>query len=119
MRGSIKYLVVVGLVVLLIGVWFSSQKCPSSTIAITDQGFQPDTVTITPCTTVTFVNQTSDARWPASDIHPTHGIYPEFDPLEGIAPGQNWSFTFDKEGNWKFHDHLFPQFTGVIRVQRG
>jgi len=53
---------------------------------------------------------------PASDLHLTHGIYPEFDPQEPIDPKNSWSFQFLKFGKWKFHDHLNPYYRGIINV---
>jgi plastocyanin len=86
-------------------------------IRMTPAGFEPSKITVPLGTTVAFINEDERDRWPASNIHPTHGIYPEFDPLEGIPPGESWSFTFDKPGIWRMHDHLYPQFTGAITVE--
>ncbi len=87
------------------------------TITITNEGFSPDELSITKCTLVRFENKSSTERWPASDMHPTHGIYPEFDPKQPVASGSSWSFTFTKPGTWKFHDHLFPKQVGKITVK--
>ena len=65
---------------------------------------------------VRFINKSESLRWPASNIHPTHEIYSEFDPKEGIQPGETWSFVFTKPGVWKYHDHLNPQIVGNITV---
>jgi hypothetical protein len=81
-----------------------------------DDGFSPRDLEIERCTRVTFKNEGTKPHWIASDLHPTHGIYPEFDPLEPIEPGKSWSFVFEKAGNWKYHDHLAPLFRGVISV---
>jgi hypothetical protein len=81
-----------------------------------DDGFHPQTITVRKCTRVIYKNEGCVAHWPASDIHPTHGIYPEFDPKEGIDPGKEWSFVFDRVGKWRDHDHLFPVNRGVIEV---
>lgn len=86
------------------------------TIKITPEGFSPEEITIKKGQTITWVNETDEFRWPASNLHPTHGIYPEFDPQEPIAPGESWSFTFDKAGTWRFHDHLNPRMLGKIEV---
>ncbi len=87
------------------------------TVSMTDNGFQPNKITIPKDTVVTFVNNGKNNHWPASNIHPTHLIYPEFDPKRNIAPGESWSFTFDKVGIWKMHDHTYPNFTGSITVE--
>lgn len=85
-------------------------------VIMTANGFQPEAVTIKLGQTLNFVNQDTEPHWPASDKHPTHRIYPEFDPRQEIAPNQSWSFRFDRAGEWSFHDHLFPSFTGIITV---
>src|SRR6185503_5181523 len=55
---------------------------------------------------VTFISNTGQPFWPASDPHPTHQIYPEFDPKQPIQPGKSWSFTFNRVVNWGYHNHL-------------
>lgn len=87
------------------------------TITITDDGFSPDPVKIQKGTKIIFLNKGQNPHWPASDFHPTHGIYPEFDPLKGISPSEEWSFTL-KPGKWHYHDHLYPSFTGTIEVEK-
>jgi hypothetical protein len=86
-------------------------------VNITPDGYVPDKFTIKRNTEVTFVNQSGNERWPASNIHPTHGIYPEFDPKKPLPSGQSWSFKFDKAGIWRFHDHLIPSLVGTITVE--
>jgi plastocyanin len=82
----------------------------------TDRGFEPKVLTIKKGQRVRFVTDTSDSFWPASDSHPTHGKYPDFDPEKIIGADESWVFTFEKAGVWKFHDHLNSQFTGKILV---
>lgn len=86
-------------------------------IKMQDDTFVPDKITIKKNQTVVFVNESKDDRWPASNIHPTHQIYSEFDPKKSIPPKTSWSFKFDKVGIWRFHDHLFPSLTGSITVE--
>lgn len=85
-------------------------------IVVTDNGFQPVSITIQKNTRVIFVNKGTKPRWPASDFHPTHGIYPEFDPQNEVPPGGKWEFVFGKVGKWKYHDHLEPENKGIIIV---
>lgn len=85
-------------------------------ITLTKEGFEPAEITIRKGETVAFRSTAGDLFWPASNLHPSHGIYPEFDPKEPVQPDAVWSFTFDSVGEWKFHDHLAPYFTGVITV---
>lgn len=80
-------------------------------------GYTPSTITVELGETVTFRNDSTSNMWPASDNHPTHEIYPEFDPGRAIEPGQEWQFTFDQAGAWGYHDHLNPAVTGTIIVE--
>lgn len=88
-----------------------------SMIKMKDDTFESATITIKKGEKVTLVNKGKNLHWPASNIHPTHGIYPEFDSKVGVEPGASWSFTFDKVGVWRFHDHLYPELKGVITVE--
>jgi hypothetical protein len=45
---------------------------------------------------------------PLTTTRRTHTQYPEFDPLKPLEPEEEWSFTFDKPGEWKHHDHQNP-----------
>lgn len=85
-------------------------------IEITSNGFEPQTISIDSNSSVIFINKDKVARWPASNVHPTHDIYPEFDPQKSIQPGNSWSFKPIKAGEWKYHDHLFPHMRGVVTV---
>ncbi len=88
------------------------------TVRMISTGFEPEKITIQKGETVAFVNETQVDRWPASAIHPTHQIYPEFDPKRAIAPGETWTFTFENAGIWRFHDHLFPAtMKGIVTVE--
>lgn len=87
------------------------------TITIDEQGFTPANVVIAAGTTVTFVNNGQAKHWPASDIHPTHQILPEFDSKRGLATGETYSYTFTEVGEWNMHDHLNASSTGTITVQ--
>ena len=85
-------------------------------IEMTSSGFTPASVTIDQDTAIIFLNKDLRVRWPASNIHPTHGIYPEFDPKRPIEPGKSWSFKPKKAGEWKYHDHLLPHIRGSLKV---
>ncbi len=85
-------------------------------ISYTDTGFEPATVEIEVGDTVRFVNKSSRMMWVASAIHPTHVLLPGFDQLEGVDVGGRYSFTFDKVGEWKYHNHLSPTMTGTVVV---
>ena len=86
------------------------------TVRLTDNGFVPAELTIKKGDTVVFTTQLQEAFWPASNVHPSHTIYSDFDPRRPIEPQGSWSFTFTKEGQWKYHDHLNSRRTGSIIV---
>lgn len=94
----------------------SSSQEPSETLNVetvtviyNDSGFSPQEVTIAKGSTVNFVNKSSIPIWVASDPHPEHTDYPEFDTprVLGRMPqmGEDFSFTFEKVGTWKYHSH--------------
>jgi len=81
------------------------------------QGFSPKTVTIKKGETVVFENKTGKSASIASDEHPTHLLYPEFDQYKTDARGQTeFKFTFEKAGTWKYHDHLNASMVGTVIV---
>lgn len=96
---------------------FSDNFPVAATIIMDGKKFIPEKVTIKKWEKVKWVNQGKEAHWPASNLHPTHEIYPEFDPLEGVQPGKSWTFVFTQGGTWKYHDHLYPLTRGVIEVK--
>lgn len=93
-----------------------NQKKEPVIIHMKKDTFEPNNIQIKKGTMVIFKNEDFQARWPASNLHPTHDIYPAFDPQQPIEAGEEWRFVFDKIGSWKFHDHLFPSIRGIITV---
>lgn len=98
-------------------------------VDMTSDGFSPKILTIKNGDTVKWVNRDTAPHWPASAVHPTHRIYPGsgieqcdepdaviFDACGGIAQGESFSFIFDYEGAWVYHDHLNSRLTGSIVV---
>ena len=88
-------------------------------IELTESGFVPQNITISPGDAIVFTTTRNAPFWPASDLHPTHEIYPEFDPKKPIPATESWTFRFDRVGAWNFHDHLDSYFRGTIRVTDG
>lgn len=75
-------------------------------ITATDQGFLPQKLTVKIGDTVTFVNKSSSAIWPAAGPHPSHAICPGFDALSAVTPNNTYAHTFTKATTCPFHDHL-------------
>ena len=58
----------------------SEEPLPNSwVVEFTDDGFVPKRLEIEVGQQVRFVNVSESSLWPASNIHPTHQIFPEFD----------------------------------------
>lgn len=94
---------------------FSPKQDDGYRIMRTDDGFSPNALVIPLGETVTFVSG-GRPSWPASNIHPTHEIYADFDPKRALESGEEWSFTFAREGRFRFHDHLAANAGGFIEV---
>lgn len=88
-------------------------------VVLADNGFTPAVINIALGDTVIFRTTRNVHFWPASDLHPTHDIYAEFDSKQPVLPEQSWSFVFTREGQWPYHDHLFPAFRGMVEVGQG
>ena len=100
-------------------------------IEYTNNGFSLSLLTIKIGDTVTFINKANENIWPASTIHPTHKTYPGsninkcgtdeekiiFDACGRVALGESYSFTFQSEGRWGYHNHLRPSKSGTIIVE--
>lgn len=99
------------------------------TVVYTSQGFSPASITITPGTTVTFLNQGTTEMWVASDPHPTHQGYDGTTrsqhcvtgysgqvPFDQCSSGTSYSFTFLKAGTWGYHNHNSAGTKGNIIV---
>src|SRR3990170_1957844 len=102
-------LVVAGLAVAT-GCSSSTSPSPSPggpTITITSSGVNPKTMTVTPGSQVTFVNNDSRPHEMTSDPHPTHEDCPELNQVGFLSPRQSrQSGNLVARGTCGFHDHL-------------
>lgn len=86
-----------------------------NTIYLTDSGFEPENIIVEQGETVTWINNASSSMWIASNQHPTHTEYSgtsisehcnggeeSFDQCQN---GDEYSFTFDQQGTWGYHNH--------------
>jgi len=97
----------------------------------TASGYTPAILKVKKGSTVVFKNESDKDMWTASALHPTHTVYPDsdikkcgtddsikiFDMCQGLAKDQQWSFTFNEVGTWKYHNHLRVSDTGSIVVE--
>jgi len=86
------------------------------TVEISEAGFSPKRLEILAGDSIEFLNVGEIDHWPASNVHPTHELYPDLDARRPILPGDAWTFSFSQEGRWGYHDHLNIQETGEVLV---
>ena len=107
------------------------QKTHNAVIRYVDGVYVPDVVHIAAGQKVVWVNEDAGRSfWPASNIHPTHSAYPGsaiekcgtgeqvgvFDACAALPSGAEYSFVFERVGQWRFHDHINPRATGMVIV---
>ncbi|MBI3577168.1 hypothetical protein HY086_03980 [Candidatus Gottesmanbacteria bacterium] len=118
MKNHFKHIATVvffGVIVFYLIAVASSRKGPTGAeVFMTASGFSPRKIEIAVGSQVTFTNNDTIPHWPASNFHPDHAIYPEFDPRKAVKPGFSWSFIPHKNGVFQYHDHLVPTSKGTI-----
>lgn len=87
------------------------------TVTYSGSGFSPATIEVKVGEKVKFINNSEAKMWVASNNHPTHTLYPEFDQDKGVGKGESYEFTFTKAGKWKYHDHLSANKGGTVIVK--
>ncbi|MGQ0735416.1 MAG: cupredoxin domain-containing protein [Acidobacteriota bacterium] len=92
-----------------------------TTITITAAGVNPQRLTVSPGTRVTFINNDTRAHEMNSDPHPQHGDCPGIDDVGFIQPGQTkLTGNLTVVRTCGFHDHNLPtvaSLQGQIIVQ--
>ncbi|OGG03912.1 hypothetical protein A2W14_05585 [Candidatus Gottesmanbacteria bacterium RBG_16_37_8] len=81
-----------------------------------DKGFTPQEVTIKLGSAVTWTNNSKKSMYVASNDHPSHDLYPQFDQLSAVGNSGQYSFVFDKVGSWGYHNHASPSDTARVIV---
>lgn len=107
----------------------SNQSENTTLITHTSSGFQPQTITIEKGETVTWQSETGN-MWVASDRHPTHTQYAGTSRTEHCSGGDQtsaafdqcstgteFSFTFEKSGDWNYHNHENSFQGGTVIVE--
>jgi plastocyanin len=87
------------------------------TVSYASTGFSPSSITIKAGDTVTFTNGTSSKMWVASDPHPQHTDFSDFDAGKGYEAGTSYSYTFMEAGTFTYHDHLHSSMRGTVTVE--
>ena len=99
----------------------------AATVTYQDGSFRPQTVTIQQGQSVRFVNEGDGQMWVGSDQHPTHTQYDGTSVNEhcegGVSSfdqcttGQTFTFTFEKSGEWGYHNHVNASAGGTVIVE--
>jgi plastocyanin len=76
--------------------------------ALTTTAYNPNPVTISAGTTVTWTNQDSTTHTATSDSGVFNG---------NVGPGQQFSFTFANKGTFAYHCSLHPNMVASVVVQ--
>lgn len=90
---------------------------PDVVVTRTERGFVPSSVTIRTGQAVVFKTTTGKPFWPASNFHPSHALYPAFDPKHQIEETDTWRFVFNDPGRFPYHDHMEESVRGVVIVR--
>lgn len=102
----------IGIIVLIIGVITLSgcTQTPGSnnTITIQNSSFNPDQLNVTIGTAIYWVNKDSVPHKVVSD----NGVFES----PNLNPGDNFDYTFNNVGEYRFHDDLNPSMKGTITV---
>lgn len=87
-------------------------------VTYTNTGFQPSFLSIRAGDKIRFRNESDTDMWVASNDHPFHDDYPEFDAHGSVRRYGEYTFTFDRVGTWGFHNHANHVHEGVVSVDQ-
>lgn len=80
----------------------------AAVITLGTNGFFPSRVRVAVGSPVVFRTTAGRPFWPASNAHPRHLLYADFDSKVAIARDASWEFIPQRTGTWQYHNHLRP-----------
>ena len=87
-------------------------------ITVTNDGFDPATITIAKGTQITWTNGATEPHQVAADPYPKNDSIPGFDSTIILQQDESYSFTFEQTGTFTYHDELNPMnIKGSIVVE--
>ena len=86
----------------------SAHKTATTTVSITSTGFKPDSVRVQPGDTVTWKNADTQNHQVVSDT----GVFKS----PTLDPNESYSYKFDVESSYSYHDGTKASSTGVVTV---
>lgn len=85
-------------------------------VTITKDGFTPGTISVQANTTVEWQNTDSKPHQVGANPYPSHSDLPDLNS-KTIMPGEKYSFTFVKAGEFKYYDGNELKSHGVVQVK--
>jgi plastocyanin len=108
MRKTILWLAALSLVALVLFAPTAGAQGKTMTVSIKNFAFNPPNTTVTPGTTVTWVNNDQTPHTATAN----NGAFDS----GTLQPGQSYSFTFDKPGTYAYHCNIHPDMTATVTV---
>jgi plastocyanin len=95
-----------------------SPEPTESNVAITDEGFVPSTIRVTPGTLVTWSNVTENPHGILVDPFRMTTNSQGFNSQRPLEPGETYSFLFEHPGTYEYRNHLDSDetITGIVIV---
>lgn len=106
------------------------QNSETYLVSYTKDGYSPKNITINVGDTIVFEGESAERMWTASSEHPTHTVYNDFhnvslcdenkgnpEVFDQCGIGQSYAFTFNKTGEWGYHNHVQASHSGKVIVR--
>lgn len=87
----------------------------TSTVTLTEEGFEPKTLTVKTGTKVVWINKSGMTATVDSAVHSTHLVYPRLN-LGDFTSGESLELVFDEPGTYIYHNHLNASQNGIVIV---
>ncbi len=113
MRNVLVRLAALSLVALLLLAPTAGAQGKTATVTIKGFAFKPPHLTVTPGTTVTWVNM-DRAPHTATATRPARAF-----ASGKLKQGQSYSFKFKRPGTYKYYCKIHPDMKGTVTVRRG
>jgi plastocyanin len=99
----------IGIALLALGSATTAQSAGTMMIKVENYSFMPSELTVAPGTTVTWINKDDSPHTISSTDHVLAS--------KAMDTDDQFSFTFDKEGDYKYFCTLHPYMVGVVKVR--
>ena|SRR5438093_10267029 len=99
----------IGIALLVLGSATTAQSAGTMMIKVENYSFMPSELVVKPGTTVIWVNKDDSPHTISSTNHVLAS--------KAMDTDDQFSFTFDKEGDYKYFCTLHPYMVGVVKVR--